>query len=149
MCSATEKCSAVEWYAKSWFHAKCYAVLGAPPARGYKGRWNRASCYVKKLVPPTRSIEPPAPTPAPTPAPIPGPPGEAGVVGAAGPAGEPGPVGAAGPKGPPGPKGDQGETPEVPVTGLATLPIFGGIEALFLVSLVVAYFAFSSTVLAS
>lgn len=34
------------------------------------------------------------------------------------------------------------------VAGLATLPIFGGIEALFLVTLLVAYCAFSSTVLA-
>jgi hypothetical protein len=79
----------------------------------------------------------------------PGPPGPAGRRGLAGSKGADGGVGAPGPKGPPGPKGDPGEEKEVTTAGLATMPIFAGTEALFLVALVIAYFVFTSQVLAS
>ncbi|CAK0894738.1 unnamed protein product [Prorocentrum cordatum] len=140
-CSEAAQCSGVEL-----LRNQCYVILTEAKAyRGYFGLlFNKgATCYVKKLNPQT-----PKPTPAPTPAPVPGPPGPNGTVGAAGPVGAPGPAGSAGPKGPPGPKGDPGETPEMSVAGLATLPILGGSEALFLLTLLVAYCMFSSRVLA-
>ncbi|CAK0823645.1 unnamed protein product [Prorocentrum cordatum] len=146
LCSANPRCSAAEWYAKSWLFSRCHLVLGTTPAvQGVKRILSlAATCFVKKSVP----IPTPKPTPEPTPGLVPGPRGAVGAVGAAGPVGDPGPSGTVGEKGPPGPKGDAGETPEVSVAGLATLPILGGTEALFLVALLVAYFAFSSSVLA-
>lgn len=87
------------------------------------------------------------PTPAP-PAPVPGPLGPAGSAGLAGSSGAQGGFGPPGPKGPPGPQGEPGEEEPMSAAGLATMPIFAGSEALFLVALVVAYFAFTSLVLA-
>lgn len=47
----------------------------------------------------------------------------------------------------PGPKGDPGEETPIETKGLITMPLFAGSEGLFVVAVVVAYFAFTSLVL--
>lgn len=83
----------------------------------------------------------------PPPEPIPGPPGPAGPAGLAGRQGAQGGFGPPGPKGAPGPKGDPGEETPIETKGLITMPLFAGSEGLFVVAVVVAYFAFTSLVL--